>query len=285
MQSGSGLGVYHAKKTIEAFGGKYEIESELGAGTKIKMSLISESPPDWFVQQINITKGQSIIATDDDSSILEVWKQRFSNLIDSENLNLVTCSTGTCLRNWVLKNSDSARTAIYLMDYELLSQKQTGLDLIEELGLNSKAILISSRYDEPLIKEKCQKLQVKMIPKSLASLVPINIIRSKSKIDCVLIDDDVELIHATWKIGAKNKGKSVCCFADEGSFIKSASEISFETPIYVDMKLSNGVSGLDVAKKIHELGFENINLATGYEAAAIEKPNYIREISGKDFPL
>lgn len=37
--SGSGLGVYHAKKTIESFGGKYNVESIEGIGTTVTMVL------------------------------------------------------------------------------------------------------------------------------------------------------------------------------------------------------------------------------------------------------
>ena len=284
-QSGSGLGVYHAKKTIESFGGKYEIKSKVGHGTSIIITLKKENPPDWFVQKLLIKKNQTIVATDDDSSILEIWKQKFSGFIEHNSIQLVTCTSGKCLKEWILNNKESSIDAIYLMDFELLGQKQTGLDLIDELLLNQRAILVSSRYEESQIKDRCLKLGVKMIPKGMASLVPIELEKEKQKLDCVLIDDDIDIIHTVWKISAKEKNKNILCLNDEPTFLTKYSELSSETPIYIDVNLANGVSGIDVAKRVHQLGFKNINLATGYEADSFDKPEYINSISGKDFPL
>jgi signal transduction histidine kinase len=42
-KSGSGLGLFHAKRTIESFGGKFDIESEEGHGTSIFITLPGEN--------------------------------------------------------------------------------------------------------------------------------------------------------------------------------------------------------------------------------------------------
>ena len=284
-ESGSGLGVYHAKKTIESFGGKFEIKSAEGQGTSVIMTLKRESAPTWFVQKLNIKRNQFIVATDDDASILEIWKQRFAKLIKDGYSELLTFSSGASLKDWFNNNPVASANAIYLMDFELLGQQQTGLDLIEELKIANRSILVTSRYEEVPIKERCLKSGVKMIPKGMASLVPIDCEVEKQKLDCILIDDDVDLVHAVWKFSANQKMKSILCFTDEPSFVSQASSFSFETPIYVDVNLANGVNGKDVAKRIHHMGFKKINLATGYEASSFQKPDYIDSISGKDFPL
>ena len=54
-QSGSGLGVYHAKKTIESFGGSFKIDSQEGAGTSIVMSLPMAPKALRGLQVINFT--------------------------------------------------------------------------------------------------------------------------------------------------------------------------------------------------------------------------------------
>ncbi len=38
-ESGSGLGIYHAKKTVEEWGGKFEVRSREGIGTAIEIKL------------------------------------------------------------------------------------------------------------------------------------------------------------------------------------------------------------------------------------------------------
>lgn len=43
--SGSGLGLWHAKMTVESWGGRLEIESELGKGTTVRLILQRAEPP------------------------------------------------------------------------------------------------------------------------------------------------------------------------------------------------------------------------------------------------
>ena len=201
------------------------------------------------------------------------------------------------------------------MDYELLGQSKTGLDLIEFHQLQNRAILVTSRYDEKPILERCNKIGVKLIPKGMAPLVPIQIqppkqkvdlchvddddlvnrpkitqqastevLSEKIKYDLCLLDDDRTLIHWTWRTVAESKGLTIKMFSTPEEFFEAAKTINLLTPIYVDISLGNGVNGIKVAEEIHNLGFVEINLATGYEPDSINAPSFIHKIVGKDFP-
>ncbi len=284
-QSGSGLGVYHAKKTIESFGGLFEIENnKSGQGVTISLSLPKAQPPEWFVQELKVTEGQVIVAVDDDNSVLEVWRQRLNSFINSSRLSLVTCTSSACLADWLQKNPELMRSAIYLMDYELLGQKKNGLDLIEEHHISQTAILVSSRYEEPLIKKRCAELGVKLIPKGMAPIVPITVDLKAQRYDGVLIDND-PLVLMVWNLGAKEYNKSVLCFNSEAEFNQAAAVIDKSSPVYVDVDLGQGIQGQDVAARISASGFKFIHLATGFEAQSIAKPEFIASVVGKDFPL
>lgn len=65
--------------------------------------------------------------------------------------------------------------SIFLIDYELIGQRFTGLDLIEENKLGDRAILVTSRYEEPQIRKRCEKLGIRLIPKSMTGWVPIEV--------------------------------------------------------------------------------------------------------------
>lgn len=175
-ESGSGLGIYHAKKTIESFGGTFAIRSQEGFGTEIRMEFPNCEPPSWFVPEIALKHGQTVVALDDDQSVLEVWKQRFGSL--NEPVSIVAFTSGNEFNNWIESNTESATQAIFLMDYELIGQRLTGLDLIEENKLSHRAILVTSRYEEPQIRKRCEKLGVKLTPKSMAGYVPIEVLRN-----------------------------------------------------------------------------------------------------------
>lgn len=175
-ESGSGLGVYHAKKTVESFGGNFIIQSREGLGTEIRMEFPICETPSWFVPELALKQSQTVVALDDDQSILEVWKQRFGGLI--EPVSIVAFTSGNEFNNWIDSNSELTAQTVFLMDYELIGQRFTGLDLIEENKLSDRAILVTSRYEEPQIRKHCEKLGVRLIPKGMAGYVPIEILRN-----------------------------------------------------------------------------------------------------------
>ncbi len=317
-QSGSGLGIYHAKKTVEASCGQFIIDSKTGQGTVISMIFEKAPAPNWFVSELEFYQNSIVISLDDDISIHQIWKGRLDSQKASEKgVSHLSFTSGSDFKIWLdffLKKSDTSSTIsaiTYLVDYELLNQPQTGLQIIEELNLfqnnhlnslrvenkniTSQAILVSSRYEEPHIRDCCDRLGVKLIPKVMAGFVPIKIKQlerfytneltvTKIKYDLCLIDDDVQIIHALWSLAAKSKGLNIMMFATPEEFVSASDKIDRHTPIYVDVSLGNNVNGLDVANTIHNLGFENINLATGYESTSLKAPNFIRHIVGKDFP-
>ncbi|HPI39367.1 MAG TPA: HAMP domain-containing sensor histidine kinase [Pseudobdellovibrionaceae bacterium] len=279
--SGSGLGIYHAKKTVESFNGKFQVESTEGNGTTIQLIIPKTKCPDWFVPELNLEPNQKIIICDDDSSIHGLWSGRFAS--KSKDLHEIHFSSAADIISWVQKEKVQD-LCLFLMDYELLNSPKTGLDLIEELGIAAKSILVTSRFEESWIQNRCKKLGVRLIPKGLASLVPIKIQNIKIKYDAVLIDDDL-LIHMTWNLMAKEKNKKIICFTDENLFLNACDEIHFESSLYIDMNLKDGKSGIQVAENLYKKGFKNISLATGYDMNSIEKPPYIKSILGKDFPF
>ena len=62
---------------------------------------------------------------------------------------------------------------LFLVDYELLGQNVTGLDLVEGLSIERRSVLVTSRFDEEGIRGRCDKIGLKLIPKGMAGLVPI----------------------------------------------------------------------------------------------------------------
>jgi two-component sensor histidine kinase len=171
---GSGLGLYHARSKVEEWGGKLVMTSEVGRGTQVTIRLPKVGTPQWFVSQIKLKSLQTVVILDDDSSIHEVWKKRFgSQALGGKSIHLVHCSTPLELRQFVASNKISP--ILYLCDYELLGSKETGLDLIQECGIQNQAILVTSRFEESSLRQRCEGLEVRLIPKSLATLVPISV--------------------------------------------------------------------------------------------------------------
>ncbi len=281
-KSGTGLGLYHAKKTVEKFGGELLISSELGQGTTVKISLPKSNPPKWFVSELRLVANQTIVVLDDDISIHSIWKGRLESLnAKTHNINLVGFTSAIEFKNWVLALPIQTKV-LFLIDYELINQSQTGLDLIEELKIS--AYLVTSRFEEKSILERCERLNLCLIPKSMASLLPIKISEAPILFDWILIDDD-PLVHMTWDLAAKNYEKRFRGYFNFQDFEQNKNSFDFNSTIYIDANLSDNVRGEDVAESIFALGFINIFIATGYPEDQIKQSNFIKAVVGKNPPI
>ncbi|HAZ08520.1 MAG TPA: hypothetical protein DCZ01_08385 [Elusimicrobia bacterium] len=292
---GSGLGLYHARTTVESWGGSLELQSVVGRGTTAVVRLPKARPPEWFISVLELDAQRPVVVLDDDTSIHQVWQGRFDSLRPTvQPLEVLHFSTPAELRDWVKADTALAQGAVYLMDYELLGHKDTGLALIAELGLGARAILVTSRFEEKAILEECLRLKARMIPKGLASFVPIRVqtptgasepgpVGKNMLLDAVLIDDD-PLTRMNWKMAASRSDKKFKSFSTVVEFLNEAPAISLETPVYVDAKLADDVNGAQESLRIHELGFQEIYLATGHEAAKFAAYKHLRGVVGKEPP-
>lgn len=283
---GSGLGLYHAKTSIESWGGRLAIDSEPGKGTTVAIHLPRARPPEWFVSKLAISPGTSIIVLDDDTSIHQVWQGRFeSTHVKDHGVELLHFSTPTELRSWTQTTARTAKDPLYLMDYELVGYRETGLSLAEELGIGARTILVTSRFEENGVLDDSLRIKARLIPKSLAGFVPICIETATAweRFDAVLIDDD-PLTRMNWKMAAARSGKKFQSFSTLAEFLKEAPAIGRETPVYVDAELADDVNGARESVRIHELGFRDIYLATGHEAARFAAYKHLRGVLGKEPP-
>jgi anti-sigma regulatory factor (Ser/Thr protein kinase) len=261
--SGSGLGFYHAKKTIESFGGEIKVESKVGVGTTVSIYLPLAEPPKTFVKNITVKKGDIVAIVDDDQSIHQVWESKLAG-VKMEHFN----STLN-----VKSNAD-----LFLVDYEFLGEEKSGLDFIEENNLASKAILVTSRYEDPEIQERCERQNIKLLSKGLVPYVSVVI---EKDFDTILIDDD-ELVRMVWDSKAKEKGVEFKSYADpsEANF----EGLNKEACIYIDSNLANGLKGEELAQKLFNEGFQNIYMATGYNPEDFKHLTFLKGVIGKSPP-
>ena len=56
---------------------------------------------------------------------------------------------------------------LFLLDYELRGQTETGLDVAEKLANHQNCHLVSNSFQDPKVQRECKRLEVKLFPKSL----------------------------------------------------------------------------------------------------------------------
>lgn len=174
-KDGTGLGLHHAFETIKAWNGQIEVNSVLGQGTQVRLKLKKEAPPAWFVDQLTLTEDSRLVVLDDDISMHQIWGERLSRKDLSFQVPIHHFTQPKNLREFFRRSFFEANNDLYLMDYELIDQTETGLDLIAELGISDRAILVTSYYEDDAVREQCERLKVRLIPKSMSGFVPIEV--------------------------------------------------------------------------------------------------------------
>lgn len=286
-ESGSGLGILHAKKSIENMGGKLEIESKLNHGASITMTFPRTKVPSWFVEKINLSKNCVVVSLDDDTAIHGLWMSKLKDTIGNKNdFEFFNFASMEKLIEWYFSRNADELNRLFLIDFEILGQEKNGIDLIEKLGIASQSILVTSRCDDQSIKERCEKLKIKMIPKEIAGFTPIQYQVKEVDLDYILIDDD-SLVLSMWNFNAKNKNHKIKLYDTFQKFEIEAETINKDTAVYIDSNLGSDetgkiLKGEELALSIVNLGFTNIYLTTGESPDQFSSYPYIKGIVGKD---
>ncbi|ODN42867.1 hypothetical protein BGC07_07945 [Piscirickettsia litoralis] len=279
-EKGTGIGLSSARATIAAWHGKLDIQSIIGNGTIVTIQLATTPSPFWFAEAVLITsKIQNIIVLDDDQSVHSIWSQRIKGI--AKNIQLVDFYNTQKFENW--HNQNNKEECLFLMDYELLNEARTGLDIIEKLKLNQYCYLVTSRYEDQKIRQRCLAMNVKIIPKYYVPHVKITI--SSESMSCVLIDDS-EIVRTTWELAAERSQVMLTTYPSEIDFFAHHHNHEKYTHIYIDSNLADNVKGELIAEKIYNLGFHHITLTTGYSPNKFAgNYSWIKEVISKEPPF
>ena len=280
--NGNGFGLRHAKEVLASVKGSLEIQSKPGSGTTVIIELPTEPSPDWCVRLLDFSDAKTLVVLDDDESVHALWKQRFNG----KSVCYLTHPSEFDLSKYPLESSK------YLIDYDLGKGVQSGLELIEEYGLEGQAVLCTSNFDNTEVQARAAELGCKILPKFMLSSVRINWTKvsaqpankdsSGNGHALVLIDDD-PMIRELWAMDAAQVGRRL--LAVESLKDLDLSQISQEIPIYVDKNLGEGVSGYDVLTTLNKGGFQNLFLTTGEKVNRADVPSFVKDVRSKDFPV
>lgn len=173
--NGNGLGLFHAKTTIENWGGKLEIQSEIECGTTVIIYLPKTQPPAWFAPRLEIQQGQTVVVIDDDESIHAVWRERFKCYQESvgQAISLLHFYSPDQLIVWKETEDLTGRNVLYLCDHEFVGSNENGIDLITTLGINYLSILVTNRFYTDDVIIACEAANIKLLPKNMARIVPV----------------------------------------------------------------------------------------------------------------
>ena len=168
-ENGTGLGLYHAKKTIESWQGIFSLNSVENEGTRITLQLPRQPTPSWFIHEIQLSLSTPIAILDDDVSVHRAWQLKMGAV--SKDLVLSFFTEPQDFLGWAKQKTDF----FLLTDYNLGNSMLNGLDIIEKLALEKKAILSTGQYDQVEIINRCLQLGCYLLPKNLMYYVSVSV--------------------------------------------------------------------------------------------------------------
>jgi hypothetical protein len=291
-EDGHGIGFGQIRQTLQRNEGKFHIDSKVGVGTKIILTFPKIESPKWIADQINISNDDTIVILDDDDSIHGAWRIHFG--FYAPNIQLKHFTHGKDAIKFIDDLSPKEKQKIFLLtDYELLRQELHGLHVIEQTGIK-RSILVTSHHHNKKVRELAAVTDTKILPKRLASEIPIKINHKDSKtskhtqeiqahkskpdndlnaVDLIIVDDDKDFVDSL--LITVFKSKNVSKYHDPQEFLANVSAYPKSTKICLDNNFENDdTKGTDIAKQLHNMGFTNIYLLSG---EIIENIDYIPE--------
>lgn len=169
---GLGLGLYHAKKMISHWGGKVEVESELGVGTNVNISLPLQASPSWLAKDIVLLDYSNVVVVDDDPSIHDMWADKLQNIL-KHNQSILNFKDPHEFRDFVKSRNLEKSSCLFLIDYEFSNFNLNGIKLIEELGLQRSSVLVTSRYDSEALIHDCENVSISLVPKDQLEFIQV----------------------------------------------------------------------------------------------------------------
>ncbi|NCN28164.1 HAMP domain-containing histidine kinase [bacterium] len=165
-KNGNGIGVHHAVKSVKAWGGDLTIDSTLKKGTTVQLSL-----PLCFQESL-VSKiepkahHKHIVIVEDD----QIFADQLERLLESKQspLSVLQYKTPTELRH--AYDFSKKNESIFLLDHDFEGQLENGFDLFKSLDLQTDSTyLVSNRYDDYSVLQKCSDAGLKVIPKTVVN--------------------------------------------------------------------------------------------------------------------
>lgn len=173
QDSGKGLTKQEVDKfindMIDIYGIDFEIDSEVGIGTKVTLSFPRAKAPDWIVEKIYLNKDDKVVILDDDDSIYKAWEVIFNNK-----------KNNYCLQHFIfnhdaidfINNYQEKNKILFLADFELLKQELNGIEVIKHVNIQ-RSILVTSYYADQDLLNIALTDGIKILPKQLIGQVEI----------------------------------------------------------------------------------------------------------------
>ncbi len=136
------------------------------------------------------------------------------------------------------------------------------MDWITAHQLNNRAPISTILWRDQAFIKKLTQQEVKLLPKRLIDHIELRILPKQA--DYLLVDDE-EVIRRLWEMQFEQHGLKLITFSSAQELLTAAGFYQ-QAKVYIDVNLGQD-SGIELARKLNELGYKELYLATGMQEA------------------
>lgn len=298
---GHGFGMAQVSDTLARNHGTLTIDSVVGKGTKVTLTFPRINASPWFAEELMMAPEDIIIVLDDDGTMHKGWDARLAQILaEHPKMRIEHFEEGEAALSFINNLSPEDKQKVFLLtDYELLGQSMNGLDAVEQAKV-ARAFLVTSHYGKQNIQERAVKLGTKIIPKQSAVEIPIKIddeydysvkvtkpddesLTEEGPIRVIVVDDNAMFAKQLGMFFSM-QDKNAKCYLDPRIMLKEIHQFPKDIKICIDNNFDGdvGMNGIEVAAKLHDLGYTQLYLFSGDSFAPGELPDYLTAILKTD---
>jgi hypothetical protein len=115
-----------------------------------------------------------IAVVDDDASIHQIWLGRIQSAAPQLHLgaDMIRFSSLQEAENFFSDRGWDCAD-LFLIDYEFMGSSENGLSWIMKNQIVDRSVLVTSRFEELSIRKICDRMGIRLLPKSLSPYVPM----------------------------------------------------------------------------------------------------------------
>ncbi len=165
-----GKGLSSCQKLARKWDGDLTLLASIpGEGTQMELRVPRRPTPPWFVNKVTLKAGSVLVVVDDEGPVCDYWEKRFK-----ERFEGISLPTGLCPRLVLVRRADDPRMrgellsvgTDFFVDYKFDGEDVTGIGLIEELHLESRAVLVTNHFERANVLAAVQRLGIRLLPKN-----------------------------------------------------------------------------------------------------------------------
>lgn len=292
-ENGSGVGLVQVREALARNKGKIAIESQEGIGTEIVITLPRAKTPDWICQGIMLGTKDILVVLDDDDSIHGAWDARFEPIVSKyQDIEVKHFTQGQEAIDYINGLSPQDKKRVFLLsDYELIDQGVNGLDVMARTTV-LRSVLVTSHYSNPKITSRVEHIGSKLLPKTIASQITIEIrddIDYEQSVyiptDMILLDEDLMRAQKA-KMEHLGQYRTVMHY-DLDRFFDIVGRFEKDTPICICSNFpKNNTTSNELAHRLNQNGFSKLYQVI-YEDNHINRetvPQYVKIIDYSQIP-